>query len=166
MYELKPLLKTAVPAALEKAKHYRLLNEAVEAESICLDIIEIEPDNQNALIVLLLAQTDQFEQELSTKFSAARDTLKRLQDDYNVAYYRGIICERRAKFHLHGSTPGSGHIAYDWFRQAMESYEKAMAVRPSGIDDAILRWNTCARILKSHPEVMPSSAGPGQEMLE
>jgi hypothetical protein len=49
MYELKPLLKTVVPAALEKAKHYRLLNEAVEAESICLDIIEIEPDNQNAL---------------------------------------------------------------------------------------------------------------------
>ncbi len=47
MYELKPLLKTAVPAALEKANHYRLLNEAVEAESICLDIIEIEPDNQS-----------------------------------------------------------------------------------------------------------------------
>ena len=54
MYELKRLTKEAVPRALEKAERYRLLNEPTEAESICQDILRVEPDNQPALVVLLL----------------------------------------------------------------------------------------------------------------
>ena len=61
MFELKPLSLDAVPAALAKAEHYRLLNEPEEAESICVDILEVDPDNQRALINVLLARTDQFE---------------------------------------------------------------------------------------------------------
>ena len=38
-----------MPAALEKALRYRLLNEPVEAESICRDVLEVDPDNQAAL---------------------------------------------------------------------------------------------------------------------
>jgi hypothetical protein len=29
----------------------------------------------------------------------------------------------------------------------MSFYEKAEAVRPAGNDDAILRWNTCVRLM-------------------
>lgn len=166
MFELKPLDKTAIPAALEKAERYRLLNDALEAESICLDIIEIEPDNQDALILLLLAQTDQFKQELGTKFPAARDTLNRLKDDYSKAYYRGIICERRAKTHLYGRTPGTGRLAYDWFRQAMVAFEKAISLRPPGNDNAVLRWNTCARIIMQHLSSVSISENDREEMLE
>jgi len=50
MAELKRLHKDAIPAALEKAERYRLLNEPGEAESICLDILAVDPDNQRALI--------------------------------------------------------------------------------------------------------------------
>ena len=63
MFDLKPLNPDAIPKALQKAERYRLLNEPEEAESICLDILAIEPDNQQALVMLLLAQTDQFHQD-------------------------------------------------------------------------------------------------------
>lgn len=121
MFELKPLSKEAIPAALEKANCYRFLNEPVEAESICLDILEVDPDNQQALITLVLALTDQFEHDLSQPFSKAVEIHQRLQEDYNRSYCHGIICERRAKAHLDRGGPGSGHIAYDWLHKAMQS---------------------------------------------
>ena len=55
MSELKSLHKDAIPAALEKAERYRLLNEPGEAESICLDILHVDPENQQAIVTLLLA---------------------------------------------------------------------------------------------------------------
>ena len=60
-FELKTLHAEALPRALEKAERYRLLNEPSEAESICLDVLAIDRDNQAALVTLLLALTDQFE---------------------------------------------------------------------------------------------------------
>ena len=59
MFELKPISHESVAGALAKAERYRLLNEPGEAESICRDILEIEPGNQQALISLILALTDQ-----------------------------------------------------------------------------------------------------------
>ena len=53
MFELKPLSTEAIPAALEKAERYRLLNEPGEAESICLDVLKADPENQQALITLV-----------------------------------------------------------------------------------------------------------------
>ena len=164
--KLKSLSKEAIPAALDKARQYRLLNESVEAESICLDILEVEPDNQQALIIMLLALTDQFESELNPAFGNAQELLKRLCDGYCKSYYEGIIFERRAKTHLSRGGPGSDTLAYNWFRQAMDAYEKALECRPSGNDEAILRWNTCARILMNHPELKPSQDVPGEHMLE
>ena len=64
MFELKTLAAEAIPRSLEKAERYRLLNEPAEAESICCDILAVEPDNQQAIVTLLLALTDQFETRL------------------------------------------------------------------------------------------------------
>jgi hypothetical protein len=166
MFKLMPLCEEAIPAAIEKARCYRYLNEAVEAESICLDILDIEPQNQQALVMLLLSLTDQFEHQLNPAFTKARDVLPRLQDKYSRAYYNGIICERRAKSHLQRGGPGSGRMAYEWFRQAMDSYQEAIDIRLHGNDDAILRWNTCARILIRNPDVVPAEAETGESMLE
>src|SRR5205807_5788281 len=60
MAEFKPISRDAVPLALEKAERYRLLNEPAQAESICLDVLAVDPENQQALVMLLLALTDQF----------------------------------------------------------------------------------------------------------
>ena len=166
MFELKPLSREAIPAALKKAECYRYLNEPLEAESICLDILTVAPDNQQALITLILALTDQFGKELSQPFSRASDLIQNLEDEYNQHYYSGIIWERRAKAHLDRGGPGSGHIAYDWFRKAMEAYEKAIDKRLAGNDDAILRWNACARVIMHNTDVGPPEEQTGEQMLE
>ena len=142
---LKVLRPGAIPAALERAERYRLLNEPTQAESICLDVLETEPGNQAALILLLLSLTDQFgDSQSGARVSAV---LHRLSDEYHRAYYQGIIYERRARAQLHRSAPGGGNDAYHLFREAMHSYETAEKIRPSNNDEALLRWNTCARTI-------------------
>ncbi len=166
MYEPKPIHRDAIPAALEKATRYRLLNEPLEAESICRDVLALDPDNQEALATLLLALTDQFEERLSVAYPRAREVLERIEGDYERWYYSGIVHERRAKAQMRAGGPRSGYAAYEWFLQAMDCFERAEAVRPPGNDDAILRWNTCARILASHPELEPPPEEPFQPLVE
>jgi hypothetical protein len=141
-FELKRLSPEAVPAALSKAERYRLLNEPREAESICLDILEREPDNQDALKMLLLALTDQFgEGDTSSVVSEARQIPTRLRDEYDRSYFMGIVCERQARLRLRDSG------AFELLREAMRWYEKAESLRPPGNDESLLRWNTCARLI-------------------
>ena len=147
MFELKPLSKEAIPAALDKAVRYRLLDEPGEAESICHDVLRIEPENQHALVILLLALTDRFGKGYAVGITQAQEVLPRLRDPYERAYYAGLVSERRAKAQLRQSGPGSGHAAYQLLREAMARYEKAEAIRPAGNDDALLRWNACARMI-------------------
>jgi hypothetical protein len=153
-FELKKLSPEAVDRALAKAERYRLLNEPGEAESICRDALELQPDNQEALIMLLLALTDQFDTDASC-IATAWTTVARLRDDYERAYYTGIVHERRAKARLRHGTPGCGPQAYQWMRDAMNWYEKAEAIRPVGNDDALLRWNACARLIMHDRRLVP-----------
>ncbi len=165
MFELKPLSKEAIPQALEKAHLYRLLNEPAEAESICLDVLEIDPENQQALVTLLLALTDRFTKGYAIGATQAKEVLPRLKDAYQRAYYAGLICERQAKARLNQGTPGARFDAYEWLHEAMSWYEKAEAIRPPGNDDAILRWNACARILMRN-NLMPRQVESTEHMLE
>jgi hypothetical protein len=147
MFELKRLSKEAIPAALDKALRYRLLNEPAEAESICCDVLSIDPDNQQALVTLLLALTDRFSEGYAVGVAQAQEVLPRLRDAYERAYYAGIICERQAKARLRQGHPGAGYDAYDFLREAMSWFEEAEIHRPPKNDDALLHWNTCARII-------------------
>jgi hypothetical protein len=146
-FELKKLSKDALDTASKKAQHYRLLNEPREAESICRDILAVQPAHHEALITLVLALTDQFGTETAQKAAEAQKLLEQLPQEYERMYYSGLVCERRATAYLESQTPGSGGWAFDWFRRAMDLYESAEAMRPAGNDDALLRWNTCARII-------------------
>ena len=132
--------------ALEKAERYRLLKEPWMAESICLDILEVDPDNTRAVVVLLLAMTDQFDTSSLVDVNETNKLLDRIPDKYEQYYYAGIICERKGKSILAKNMPDKGFI-YEWLRDAMDQYEKAEAIRPPGNDDSILRWNTCVRLI-------------------
>jgi hypothetical protein len=147
MHPLKPISKDSIPEALEKAERYRLLNEPRLAQSICLDVLEADPENTKAIINLLLAITDEFATSSSNNVSQAQQLLPRLQNDYEKNYYGGIISERQAKSILNRGITGGQFAAYEWLSEAMVFYEKAEAVRPPGNDDAILRWNTCVRLI-------------------
>ena len=152
-FQLKPISKDGIAEALQKAERYRLLAEPSLAESICLDVLHIDAENQEALVMLLLALTDQFGHGAAP--AKAREVLPRLKSEYEREYYAGIIWERSAHAQLRKGSPNAAFTAYDGFRQAMECYEKAEAVHPPGNDDAILRWNTCARILMRNPNLRP-----------
>jgi hypothetical protein len=165
-FELKPLSPEAIPRALEKAERYRLLNEAAEAESICRDVLRVQPDNQRALVMLLLALTEQFEEGVADAVPQAQEVVSQLKDAYERAYYAGIVSERRAKARLKQGGPGSGYVAYGLLREAMGWYEKAEALRPAGNDDALLRWNACARILERSPQLAPGPEDRTEQPLE
>lgn len=165
MFQLKPLTKEAVGRALEKAERYRLLNEPAQAESICLDILDVDPDESSALVTLLLARTDQFMHGTGSP-EAAREVLPRLREAYERDYYAGIISERSARAVLARAAPGSSFLAYDLLRQAMQDYERAEAIRPPGNDDSLLRWNTCARILNANPQLRPREEERVEQPLE
>jgi hypothetical protein len=154
-HRLKPITSGGIAGALAKAERYRLLNDPEGAESICLDVLAVEPGHQQALVTLLLARTDQIAYTLGSGVARARELLPRIADPYERAYYAGLICERRGQAQLRSTTIGAASAAWDWFVEAMASYEEAERLRPAGNDDAILRWNACARVLNDNPEMAP-----------
>ncbi len=156
MFTLKPISRDGVDGALAKAERYRLLNEPNEAESICRDILEVDAANRQARVSLILALTDQIPQDASA-FSSAVSAISFLETAYDAAYYSGIAWERRAKA-VHGAgVQGSGGYVYDWLVKALHLFEEAERLRPSGNDDAILRWNACVRFLDRHKELQPEA---------
>ena len=153
-FELRSISPESIPEALAKAERYRLLNEPHLAESICLDILAVVPDHQQALISLLLARTDQFHSNAHAK--PAQEVLSRIRGDYERAYYAGIIWERlgHARIRQGGA---AGSAAYHALREAMTHYERAAPLAPPANEDAILRWNTCARMIMENPDIRPST---------
>lgn len=155
MFVVKPISRDSVAGALAKAERYRLLNEPGEAESICRDILEIEPANQQALVSLMLALTDQIAQD-SRAFTAALAVVDRLESPYDRAYYAGIGWERRAKARNNGGGHSAHRYAYEWLIKALDLFAQAESLRAPGNDDAVLRWNACVRYLSRHKELVPT----------
>ena len=162
-FELKSISVESIPEALSKVERYRLLNEPLLAESICLDVLAIVPDHQQALISLLLARTDQFQGNVNAK--AAQEVLGQIRGEYEQAYYAGIIWERVGNARLRQGGAGAGASGYHSLREAMSHYERAMNFAPPGNDDAILRWNTCARIIMQNPAMEPVAENEAQAWL-
>jgi hypothetical protein len=145
-FTLKTISPDGIPHALERAERYRLLNDPAQAESICRDILAADADNQDALRALILALTDQFTGS-SASSREAQSYILQLKDEYERAYYTGIVFERETRCYL-GRKNVVRSAAYDGFRHAMEWYERAETLRPPGNVDALLRWNSCVRAIE------------------
>ena len=165
-FKLKPISRESIPRAIQKAERYRLINQSWAAESICRDVLDIDPANQQVLVMFVLALTDQLADDPGQIMKVVRETLPRIADTYQQAYYTGIASERSGQALLHRGGMGSGAMAYDAFREAMTWYERAEAIRPAGNDDAILRWNTCARLIAGHGELAPAPEPAYEPALE
>jgi hypothetical protein len=156
-HPLKSISKAGVPEAIAKAELYRYLNEPEETESICRDVLAVDPGHQLARRMLGLAMTDQFIGATSDRYIEAQSIFQGLRDPYEQLYYTGILHERRAKTQLLvGYAP---HILLPLVEEAMRCFAEAEKIRPAGNDDSILRWNRCARLLESRPE-FHSERGP------
>ena len=154
-FELKSLAPDSIAKALQKVERYRLLNEPAEAESICLDVLRIDPGNQQALVMLLLALTDQFDRGSASGVHQAREILPALTSDYERAYYAGIICERRAKALVEQAAPGSASVAYDFVREAWRHYERAQALHPPHDDSAFFAGIPARGMLMRSTDIVP-----------
>jgi tetratricopeptide (TPR) repeat protein len=148
-FKLKTISKAAIPEAISKAELYRSLNEPEEAESICRDVLAVEPEHQLGLRLLGLAITDQFAGDSSDRHGEAHELFQKLASNYERLYYTGLLHERRAKAQMRvGHSP---HTLAPLFEEAMRCFAEAEVIHPPDNDDAVLRWNRCARLLQSHP---------------
>jgi len=145
-YKLKSISKAGIPEAASKAELYRYLNDPEESESICRDILALDPENQQALRLLGLAISDQFLGVGTDRFREAKDSFEKLSDQYERLYHVGLLFERRAKAQIQAGQPP--HTLLPLLEQAMARYAEAEAIRPQANDDAILRWNRCVRLLE------------------
>ena len=143
----KQLSATGIAQSLEKAERYRLLNDPAQADSIYRDILAVDPDHQGALRGLVLALTDQLGTNNGRgKALEVRDAIGQFADPFDRTYYMGVVYERESRALLERPTAVRS-AAYDGFRQAMECFERAEALRPGNVD-AVLRWNSCARSIE------------------
>lgn len=159
----KPISGKNLDAALDKAERYRAMNEPWEAESLCRDVLAREPDNQRALSLLVLSLTDHFMDELGGNVKEAQSLIRRLRNPYDRAFYTGVVCERKGKAVLAHSGREAGAAVYGWLQKAMQRYEEAEELGGREADDAILRWNTCARMINRNKHVRPPPGPPSGE---
>lgn len=155
MSELKPLKPELIPQALQKAERYRLLNEPAESESICRDVLVADPRNQKALAWLLLSIADQIAFGRRGAAHEAQSLVPQLDSPFERKYYEGVIAEREAKARLRSGQARSGFHAYELLQRAMRLFDEADALSPPDNDDAVLRYNSCLRMLDRHPELRP-----------
>ena len=148
MSTLKPISRDAIPRALEKAERYRMLNEPFFAESICLDVLTADPEHARALAIYVLSLTDQFKTSAAGGVPKAKAAIAKLKTDFDRLYYSGIVGERRAVALLERSPAGASAAAWHHLQEAMAFYEKADAAQADATnDDALLRYNTCVRLI-------------------
>ncbi len=149
-FKLKRLATRSLDAALEKARHYRDLNQPEEAESICRDILAEDPDHQVALKILGLALTDRLADFKVGLFEEAIGVFSKLQHEFDRIYHQGVAWERLAKAHLRRN---EAHSALTSLEHALAAYQRAEEIGPADSPDAILRWNCCVRMIECHPSL-------------
>ena len=159
MREIKKISKKSIPHALKKAERYRLIEDPGQAESICLDILEVDPSNHEARIMLILALSDQLKYRMEA-YPEAKARIADLEDEYERAYYTGVLRERRARVHYRSGATGSYFVAYEWFTRALDSFAEAETLRPEGNEDALFRWNAVARTLNRSKSLQPAPHDP------
>jgi hypothetical protein len=159
--KLKTISKESIPEALSKAELYRFLNEPEESESICHDILAVDPENQTATRLLGLAITDEFTGDPSDRYMEAEQIFLRLTGTYEREYCLGLMLERRAKAQMRAGRPP--HSTTVLLQEAMYRFELAEKISPPNNDDAMLRWNRCARLLEALPAEIPAHHEPSFE---
>jgi tetratricopeptide (TPR) repeat protein len=158
-YALKRLTRANLEAALVQAAHYRDLNQPEEAESICRDVLDVDPQNQPAWKLVGLAITDQLQAGPVGLLEEAIASFEQLTDEYERVYLVGVAWERAAKAHLEKN---EAHSAVTAFEHALCHFERAEVMRPDSADP-VLRWNRCVRLLSSHASLRAAIHAPRED---
>lgn len=147
-HELKSLNGHDLDQAQRKAEKYRDLNQPDETDSICRDILAVNPQHQAALRSLGLSLTDRYDGDGMQLHREALAVFGKLESAYERTYYAGIAWERYGKSQLaQGIGPGAHHA----FHRALHLFEEAEDLTEKENPDPILRWNRVVRELTTHP---------------
>lgn len=159
---LKSLDGHDLDQAQRKAEKYRDLNQPDETDSICRDVLAVEPRHQAALRSLGLSLTDRYDGDGLQLHREALGVFERLESRYERVYYTGIAWERYGKSQLaQGIGPGAHHS----FHRALDLFEEAEQLASEKDPDPILRWNRVIRELTTHPLLVAEEArAPDAEM--
>ena len=160
-YVFKKLPPGSVEAALTKAAHYRDLNQPEEAESICRDVLDVEPASQTAWRLLGLALTDRLPSRNVGLLEEAVAAFGHLAEEYDRVYHEGVAWERAAKAHLERN---EAHSAVTSFEHALGLFERAERLRPDS-PDPLLRWNRCVRLLSSNASLVAALRAPREDQV-
>jgi len=162
-WELKQLRARNLRAAVDLAKQYRDLNQPEDAESICRDVLEVSPYDEDAWRTLGLALTDQFASSWMMLFDEACAAFSNLRSEYEKLYFTGVAWERYAKAQL-----GAGHSnnAIHAFEQAMELFDRADGLGSADDPRPVLHYNRCVRALTRTPELAHVSMVPEEPAFE
>lgn len=155
MHEFKKISSEFIDEALAKADKYRMLNHPKTSESICRDVLDIDPGNQNAITLLIIAITGQFSNSQKypgTRLKDAQVWIKELADEYKKEYFAGLVLERWAKSKVR-DLPGAD--LYEFFEEAMVHYDRAEKLAPHGDESAKLHYNFCIRFMDRHTHIRP-----------
>ena len=154
MFELKKISPQYISNALMKAEKYRYMNHPKTSESICRDVLEIKPEHQEAIILLIISISEQFadRKKYSASLRNAQEWLPLIEDEYKKIYLSGLILERWAKANIHIL---AGADLYEFFQEAMDFYAKAEKIRPVEDESCILHWNLCIRLMELNPHIKP-----------
>lgn len=153
--QLKKISPEYITKALDKAEKYRMLNHPKTSESICRDVLEIDPHHQDAIVQLIISITGQFSNPgkyPGTKLKNAQEWVSKLDNEYLRLYLSGLILERWAKAKVR-DLPGTD--IYEYLHEATEFYEKAEKIRPADDESVILHYNFCVRFIDRHPHIKP-----------
>ena len=152
--DLKTLETSDLDAALIAAQASWSEHRAEETESICLDILDVSPQNARALELLLLSRIELLKKGLPQSVSRAQELIPRLESAFDRAFFSGMVRESQARYLLEKRSRETSHVAYSWFRHAMDDFEEAASADPSRIEPK-LQWNACLRTLKNNPQCTP-----------
>jgi hypothetical protein len=139
--------KDTIGTVLDKARQYRSLNEPDLAISICIDVFAVDPDNQDALVVYILALTDQCSHGgTKVQYQKITEIIARLESEFHRTYYTGIFLERKARALLKNLMSQS--FAYEGLMEAITQYKISEKIAPKHCSDPILRYNSCLRTIE------------------
>ncbi|WP_428086116.1 hypothetical protein [Candidatus Thioglobus sp.] len=139
--------KDSITTVLDKARQYRSLREPDLAISICIDVFAVDFENQQALVIYILALTDQYShQHAKLQPKKITEAIARLTSKFHRTYYAGIFLERKARALL--KNPMSQSFAYEGLMEAAAQYEAAQKIAPAHCSDPILRYNSCLRTIE------------------
>ena len=146
MTELKLIAPKDVPQTIDMAAQCRLRGDDVVAESMCMDVLSQEPENQIALEVLLRIFADRIAVGDKSALADARHVLPKLGDPGTHAFCNALIYEAQARRLTSRSDLPAAAAAQELFSFAVEQFEQAADAAKDPLESH-LRANACLRAM-------------------